>query len=553
MKSILRTVFIGFVLFFLMACLIGKSVTGIPGASPSNAPEATSVSTAANTTTGGTTAAAKGKPNIIFILTDDLNADEMQYMPKMQSLIAGQGLTFSNYFVPESLCCPSRASTLRGQYPHNTQVLSNDPPLGGFQKFYDLGEDKSDVAVWLQAAGYHTMLAGKYLNGYPLKDNHMYIPPGWNEWYSASSGTDAYSEFNYTLNENGKEVHYGDQPQDYGTDVYVGKAMDFIQRSDKAGQPFFVYLAVYAPHAPYTPAPRHADLFPEAKAPQTPNYNEADVSDKPGYISNRPLLTRKQKDNIDTAYRKRLQSLQAVDEGIEKIINTLQADGQLDNTYIFFTSDNGYHLGNHRQILGKIAPYEEELHLRLMVRGPGVPAGKTVDNLVGNVDLAPTWAEIGGAKLPDFVDGRSLVPLLGDTPTPLAQWRQAFSLEWGSNPLPALAANATAEPTSEDPNGELEPHDQDQQESKALPASVKKKLAIPFFRGVRTQTMSYVEYQTGEVELYDIQKDPYQLNNLAAGADPSLLAELSARIKELALCKADTCRTAEDAAFKFIK
>ena len=129
----------------------------------------------------------KGKPNIIFILTDDLNADEMQYMPKMQSLIAGQGITFSDYFVPESLCCPSRASTLRGQYPHNTKVLSNDPPLGGFQKFYDLGEDKSDVAVWLQAAGYHTMLAGKYLNGYPLKDNHMYIPPGWNEWYSASS------------------------------------------------------------------------------------------------------------------------------------------------------------------------------------------------------------------------------------------------------------------------------------------------------------------------------------------------------------------------------
>jgi len=265
------------------------------------------------------------------------------------------------------------------------------------------------------------------------------------------------------------------------------------------------------------------------------------------------LLTQKQKDNIDTAYRKRLQALQAVDEGIEKIVNTLQADGQLDNTYIFFTSDNGYHLGNHRQILGKIAPYEEELHLRLMVRGPGVPTGKTVDNLVGNVDLAPTWAALGGAKAPDFVDGRSLVPLLGDNPTPLTQWRQAFSLEWGSNPLPALESNATAEPTSEDPNGELEPHDQDQLDAKSLPSTLKKELAIPFFRGVRTQTMSYVEYQTGEVELYDIQKDPYQLNNLAAGADPSLLAELSARIKELAVCKADTCRTAEDAVFQLIK
>lgn len=553
MKAILRTAFIGFVFFFLMACLVGSSATGTSGALPVNTSAAVNPSGPENPTVGGTAAVVKGKPNIIFILTDDLNADEMQYMPKMQSLIAGQGITFSDYFVPESLCCPSRASTLRGQYPHNTKVLSNDPPLGGFQKFYDLGEDKSDVAVWLQAAGYHTMLAGKYLNGYPLKDNHMYIPPGWNEWYSASSGADAYSEFNYTLNENGEEVHYGDQPEDYGTDVYVGKAVDFIQRSDKASQPFFVYLAVYAPHAPYTPAPRDANLFPDAKAPQTPNYNEADVSDKPGYIRNRPLLTQKQKDIIDTAYRKRLQALQAVDDGIEKIVNTLQADGQLDNTYIFFTSDNGYHLGNHRQILGKIAPYEEELHLRLMVRGPGVPAGETVDNLVGNVDLAPTWAEIGGAKVPGFVDGRSLVPLLGDNPTPLTQWRQAFSLEWGSNPLPALESNATAEPISEDPNGELEPHDEDQLEAALLPAALRMKEVIPFFRGVRTQNMSYVEYQTGEVELYNIQTDPYQLNNLVAGADPSLLAELSARIKELAVCKADTCRTAEDALFKFVK
>ena len=280
MKNIFRPVIFGLLFLSLIGCNLGASATHTPGAANATA-----------NATAGATGEITGKPNIILVLADDLNADEMQYMPKLKSLIADQGITFSNYFVPESLCCPSRASTMRGQYPHNTQVLSNDPPLGGFQKFYDLGEDKSTVAVWLQAAGYHTMLAGKYLNGYPLNDNHLYIPPGWNEWYSASSGSDAYDEYNYTLNENGKEVHYGSKPEDYGTDVYVGKTVDFIQRSDKAGQPFFVYLAAYAPHAPYTPAPRHADLFPDAKAPQTPNYDEADVSDKPGYISNRPLLT----------------------------------------------------------------------------------------------------------------------------------------------------------------------------------------------------------------------------------------------------------------------
>ena len=192
-------------------------------------------------------------------------------MPKLKSLITDQGETFPNYFVPESLCCPSRATTLRGQYPHNTKVLGNGLPLGGFQRFFQLGEEKSTIATWLQDAGYRTMLAGKYLNGYPLKNAPLYIPPGWNEWYSHVKG-DAYGEYNYTLNENGKQVAYGKKPEDYGTDVYVGKAVDFIQRSAKESKPFFVYLApyraaraLYARAAPRQPFPwsqsaAHAEL-----------------------------------------------------------------------------------------------------------------------------------------------------------------------------------------------------------------------------------------------------------------------------------------------------
>ena len=465
---------------------------------------------------------------------------------QLKSLIVDQGETFPNYFVPESLCCPSRSTTLRGQYPHDTKILSNDPPNGGWQKFFSLGEEKSTIAVWLQAAGYHTLLAGKYLNGYPNKNDPLYIPPGWNEWYVSVKGN-AYSEYNYTLNENGKEVAYGAKPEDYGTDVYVSKTLDFIQHRAQDGAPFFVYLAPYAPHAPYTPAPRHANLFADLKAPRTPNYNETEVSGKPGYISNRPLLTQKQINMIDEAYRKRLQSLQAVDEGIGKIIDMLQANGQLDNTYIFFTSDNGYHLGNHRQVLGKIAPYEEELRVSMRVRGPGVPAGKTLDHLVGNIDLAPTWAELAGAKAADFCDGRSIVALLRDNPPALNQWRQAFSLEWGPDPLNDLSATPTPAPET-DP-GLLEPPDQDEADATALPAAQKANLAIPYFRGVRLQTLSYVEYRTGEIELYDIKNDPYELTNLAPSADPKLLTELAARVKELATCKAATCRTAEDAPF----
>jgi N-acetylglucosamine-6-sulfatase len=486
---------------------------------------------------------SKEKPNIVFVLTDDLDAAAIQYMPNLKALITDQGVTFQNYFVAMPLCCPSRASTLRGQYPHNTQILGNELPTGGFQKFFQLGEEKSTIAVWLQEAGYRTLLAGKYMNGYPQRSNPMYIPPGWTEWYSPVKGN-AYTEYNYTLNENGKPVAYGNKPHDYGTDVYVSKAVDFIQRSEKKGKPFFVYLAPYAPHAPYPPAPRHANLFRGLKAPHTPNYNEADVSDKPLYIRAHPLLNQKKMDDIDQAYRKRLQSLQAVDEGIKAIVRTLKANGQFDNTYIFFTSDNGFHMGNHRQRLGKVAPYQEELRVTMIVRGPGVPAGKTLEHLTGNIDLAPTWADLAGIKAADFVDGRSLVPLMGASPPALNQWRQAFAIENGPD---KLEQTATATPVPNTDLGVLEPPDENETNNAAL--SPQSSPGIPLLRGVRLQTLSYVEYITGEKELYDLKVDPYELQNLVSTADPKLLKQLSARVQELAKCKASGCRTAEDAPF----
>jgi len=510
---------------------------------PNNAPAPTTAPTAGAQPSNNPTTQPTKQPNIVFILTDDLDYASIAYMPKLKSLITDQGVTFQNYFVSMSLCCPSRTATLRGQYGHNTQILGNMQPSGGFEKFYELGEEKSTIATWLQDAGYRTMLAGKYLNGYPTRNNLMYIPPGWNEWYVAMRGN-AYSEFNYTLDENGKQVAYGNKPEDYGTDVYVNKSVDFIQRSAKEGKPFFVYLAPYAPHAPYTPAPRHDKLFPGAQVPRTPNYNEEDVSDKPNYIRNRPLLVNRQINAIDNDYRMRLQSLQAVDEGIEKIVNTLKANGQFDNTYIFFTSDNGYHMGNHRQLTGKIAPYDEELRVTMIVRGPGVPAGKTLDQLTGNIDLAPTWADLAGAKSADFVDGRSLVPLMRDNPP--AQWRQEFAIENGIYQTTQTRATATPAPNT---SAELlEAPDQDTTQFSLMTIAQQLQLGVPAFRGIRTQTYSYVEYITGEKEYYDLKADPYQLQNLAAKMDPKTLAQLSARVKEIAACKAAQCRTAEDAA-----
>jgi N-acetylglucosamine-6-sulfatase len=487
------------------------------------------------------------RPNIVFILTDDLDYAAIPYMPTLKALIADQGVTLTNFFISMPLCCPSRATILRGQYGHNTEIMGNDLPFGGFSKFYELGEEESTIAVWLQGAGYRTMMIGKYLNAFPDRSDLMHIPAGWTEWYSPVDG-DPYTQYDYTLNENGQQVAYGHEPADYGTDVYAAKTLEFIERSVQAGQPFFAHVSLYAPHWPTTPAPRHADLFADAQAPRTPSFDEEDVSDKPSYIRDLPRLTQSDIARIDEEWRNRLRSMQAVDELIEAVVKTLEANGQLENTYLFFTSDNGYHLGNHRQVLGKTAPYEEETRVTMIVRGPGVPAGQTRDHLAGNIDLAPTWAELAGAGLPEFVDGRSLVPLLGNSPPPLSEWRHCFLLEHAPYEAPGRLPAAAASPTNT-PEGVMEPPDPEDEYASGTPAALKSgKEALPY-RGIRTEDYLYVEYPTGEQELYDLRKDPYQIENIVHSAEPALVEELSARLSELAACAGEECRSIEDKAF----
>ena len=481
--------------------------------------------------TTATTTTTSAHPNILFILTDDLNMDEISVMPHLKSLLIDQGVSFSNYFVSVSLCCPSRSTTLRGQYSHNTHVETNGGSNGGFQTAHALGLEQSTIGTWLQSGGYNTALIGKYLNGYPGGVSDTYIPPGWNEWDSASKGN-PYSEFNYTLNENGKLVAYGKQAKDYGTNVYTNKATDFITQSANEHKPFFTYLALYAPHQPATPAPQDKNLFPGAKAPRTPSYNEADVSDKPAFIRDRALLNAKQQAQIDQLYRKRLQSLQAEDRAIASLYTTLQKTNQLNNTYIVFTSDNGFHLGQHRLPAGKQTAYEEDIHMPLVVRGPGVPAGKTVDQITGNIDLAPTFAAMAGTQPASFVDGRSFLPLAqGKTPT---TWRQSYLVEHWLQQSATKPANL----------GLQEPGDPDQDAT--VSGSKAAKIVIPEYHAIRTQNYIYVEYSTGEKELYNLKTDPAELNNIASTADPSLLKSLSARLAALKTCKMDTCRSIEN-------
>src|SRR5262249_37476234 len=283
------------------------------------------------------------------------------------------------------------------------------------------------------------------------------------------------------MNENGRNVHYGSSPADYMVDVLAAKAVDFIQRSVAADpqRPFFMYIATYAPHGPATPAPRYANEFPGAIAPRPPSFNVVNPN-QPRWVSSRPPLTALQITAIDQLYRKRLQSMRAVEDLIANVIQTLQTVGQLATTYIFFTSDNGFHQGQHRLTSGKNTGFDEDLFVPLIVRGPGVPAGQTHDHVTLNIDFAPTLAELAGATPTHAVDGRSLVPLLSTNPPPVSSWRQSILLEHAGPFAAATAEQLAADPT-------LEPPD---------PAEVGP-LAVappPIFEGIRTVQHTFIAY-----------------------------------------------------------
>jgi len=524
MQKNIRSFFMYLCAASLMACnvlTVPATITPTPTAAPSQTPSPT----LSTEPTAISTPASPFHPNIIYIVTDDMTYADLQYMPKTMELLGQGGMSFDQFFVSMALCCPSRTCLLRGQYPHNTQITGNTKPYGGFDMAHELGLEESTIATWLQQAGYQTALFGKYLNGYPGNMQRKYIPPGWTEWYSSVRGN-AYNEFNYTLNQNGEFVDYANAPTDYGSDVYARLAANFIERNAKADRPYFAYISVYAPHAPSTPAPRHNTLFQDVSLPRTPSFNEENISDKPAYISSMPVIAEDQITRMERAYRKRLQSLQAVDEMVAGIVTQLESLGQLDSTYIFFTSDNGYHMGQHRLLQGKNTPYEEDIRVPLLVRGPDIQAGAAVDALTGNIDLAATFAELAGAAAPEFVDGRSLVPFLRGEPIP--PWREAFLLERG--PQTGVSSNNFLTPP---PTGAEQPD-----------SSVDTGYE-PNYVGLRTADYTYVEYATGEIELYDLRADPYELQNIAYTADPTLVQMLHNWLNALRHCAAESCRNAE--------
>jgi N-acetylglucosamine-6-sulfatase len=455
-------------------------------------------------------AASAAPPNIVFVLTDDLAWNLVQYMPHVQDL-QSRGMTFSRYFVTDSLCCPSRSSIFSGRYPHNTKIFTNKSPDGGFDEFHARGEEGSTWATDLQGAGYRTAMMGKYLNGYmpgnAVDGRRLYIPPGWNEWDVAGNG---YGEFNYNLNQDGQLVHHGLQPQDYLTDVVGGRAVSFINGAADAGQPFALEVATFAPHAPYTPAPRNAQDFPGLGAPRGPAFDYQNTG-APRWLSGHAPLSPQQINQIDTSFRKRAQSVEAVDDMIGNIEATLQARGLADNTYIVFSSDNGYHMGEHRLLPGKMTAFDTDIRVPLVVVGPSVPAGQTTTRIAENVDLRPTFDGIAGAAVPRVVDGHSLLPVLDGTPP--RGWRSGALIEHHG------PDHATGDPDLPRPGS-------------GNPAS---------YEALRTSDAVYVEYRNGQREYYALRTDPNELHNRYNHLSRRERSTLHDQLEQLHRCRGPSC------------
>ena len=419
----------------------------------------------------------EGRPSILLIVTDDQRWDTLWSMPEVQRSLVDRGVNFSESFTTSSLCCPSRASILTGEYPHTTGVYRQALPHGGFKSF----RDTTTIATQLHDAGYHTGFFGKYLDSYQHDALTGYVPPGWDRWVAF-----VHSQFfDYGLAVDGEVRRRGAEPDDYSTDVLAAHTEGFIRRTDG---PVFALFAPAAPHAPATPAPADKGGFVDLPVWRPPSFDEADRSDKPKHIQALHPVGPERTANLEVLRRNQYRSLQAVDRAVARLLVALEDTGRLDNALVIFTSDNGLLWGEHRW-LKKEVPYEEAIRVPLVVRDDAIVGGgaRTDGHLVANIDLAPTIADVAGVELPG-AEGRSLIPLLTGT---AETWRRALLIEHlrGANPIPTYCA-------------------------------------------VRTERYLFASYDTGERELYDLQADPFELQNLS-GTEPGIEGKLDTTLRSL--------------------
>jgi arylsulfatase A-like enzyme len=529
----------------------------------------------------GATAAAKRKPallpageqpNFVVIQTDDQTIDSLyatfnaggvpvQVMPNTLALIAEKGVTLNRYYVPYPLCCPSRVSLLTGRYAHNHNVRGNVQPNGGYLGFSFRGANGHNLPVWLQQAGYRTIHIGKFLNGYGDEpfDNGTTVPPGWNAWHTVLKADTNHYFYGYSLNNNGAiGGPYGDsgswetreyaERDDFGcpfaplngkpclhaTDIFTRIATEELVGTPP-DKPFYLQLDYTAPHGDFRrpagpePATRHYNSLAGARLPHTraQGVNEGNVGDKPRFIREASFLSPTELHTYRVYYEKQLESLRAIDDGVKQIIDTLGLMGRLRKTYIVFTTDNGFFFGEHRLTGGKFLAYEPATHLPFLMRGPGIKPGSVTGELAANVDVAPTILELAGATADKSIDGRSLVPYITDTnlrtrrPILFESFVETNDVEAQGNE-PAKAARVSARAGGAQASIVAPPKD---------------------YIGVRLGPYKYIEWPSGEKELYDVTEDPFELNNIVRQGNFAPIRNfLHSQVTRLAECGGRECR-----------
>jgi len=471
-------------------------------------------------------ASAAKRPNIVVITTDDQTLESLRpdTMPNITRKVAAKGTTFTDAIVTTPLCCPSRATWLTGQYAHNHGVTSNRLGYGALE------EKDNTLPVWLGRAGYKTVHVGKYLNGYEAAvEDPTEVAPGWSHWYTTLGSTRYYK---FDVAANGRLLHFGQRDDDYVTRVINRKAATLARRLTRNRKPLYLQVDNRAPHTETgietrggcggrtVPDPDDKQLFRGSALPQPPSFNEADVSDKPPFVQSRLPIDANRLKKLTKRYTCALASLRAVDRGVGRIVKELKRTGELGKTVIVFTSDNGYYHGEHRIPVGKIYPYEEGIRVPLIMRVPERYRGggariPEIAEPVGNIDIAPTLLELARARSCSgggacrVMDGRSLVGLLGGN---------------GAG-FPAGRGLVTEYQVGNNGSGED---------------------GLCRYSGVRVPGAIYVEHLLADDvtdgcvedpvrELYDLESDPFQLQNLA-GSQNGLEPTLSDRLEGLRDC-----------------
>lgn len=499
--------------------------------------------------------AARQQPSFVVIQTDDQTFDglyaafgnpRLRAMPSTLSLIAKRGMTFNDYYVSYPLCCPSRVSLLTGRYAHNTGVKGNVQPNGGYFGFSFRAAGKHNLAVWLQEAGYRTIHVGKFLNGYGEEpyDDGKTVPPGWSAWHTVLKSDSTHYYYGYELNDNGQiDGPFGDPgswdtreygvkddigcpfapanglPCYYETDTLTRIAGEEL-RGTPPDRPFYLQLDYTAPHGDFRhpagpePAPREYGWFEGAPYPHSreQGFDEGNVGDKPRFIREAPYLSLADIHTYRIYWDKQLEALRGVDDGVREIIDTLGSLHRLRNTYVIFTSDNGFFFGEHRLIGGKFLAYEPSTHVPFLIRGPGIRPNTQSNEVVGNIDVAPTVLELAGAKADKSVDGRSLTRFLHD---PSLRTLRPYLFESFVETADVEGAGAIAEPGDQSGASSSSASARESADLRRRPGANASILAPPKdYEGLRLGPYKYIAWPDGEKELYDLEKDPYELHNL---------------------------------------